>query len=87
MVTSATIKDVARRAGVAPSTVSRVLNGTGYVSEDVARRVRQAVEELDYQPNAVARTLRQHRSRTIGVIFPDISNAFFMTVARGLEDQ
>ncbi len=62
-----TIRDVAKRAGVAPITASRVINNTGYASEDVRRRVRQAADELGYTPNAVARSLRSNQTHALGV--------------------
>ncbi len=82
----ATIKDVAERAGVSPTTVSHVLNETRYVSPELAERVWEAVEALNYQPNAVARSLRRKRTHTLGMIIPDNSNPFFAEVARGIED-
>lgn len=82
----ATIKDVAERAGVSIATVSHVINKTRYVSEELQARVRQAMEELGYQPNAIARSLRRKETHTIGLIIPDNSNPFFAEVARGIED-
>ncbi|MEK3917696.1 LacI family DNA-binding transcriptional regulator [Paenibacillus sp. FSL H7-0331] len=82
----ATIKQVAAEAGVSTATISRVLNSSGYVSDEVKNRVMLAVDKLQYQPNAIARSLKQDKSFTIGVVLPDISNPFFMTICRGLED-
>lgn len=82
----ATIKDVAREAGVSTATISRVLNASGFVSEDIKARVHVAIKKLNYQPNAVARSLKQHKTNTIGVVIPDISNPYFMTIAKALED-
>lgn len=82
-----TVKEVARQAGVSPSTVSRVVNRSGYVSAEAQVRVREAIANLNYRPNAVARSLRRDRSQTVGVIFPDISNPFFMAVGKGLEER
>lgn len=82
----ATIKDVAERAGVSTATVSHVINKTRYVSEELQARVRQAMEELGYQPNAIARSLRRKETHTVGLIIPDNSNPFFAEVARGIED-
>ncbi len=82
----ATIKDVAERAGVSIATVSHVINGTRRVSPETAKRVRQAMEELDYHPNAVARSLRTRRTNAIGVVVSDITNPFFANLARGAED-
>ncbi|WP_246067100.1 LacI family DNA-binding transcriptional regulator [Paenibacillus koleovorans] len=80
------IKQVAQEANVSTATVSRVLNRSGYVSDDVVQRVYEAVEKLGYRMNAIARSLKQDRTQTIGVIVPDISNPYFMQLARGLED-
>ncbi|GAP08061.1 transcriptional regulator, LacI family [Anaerolinea thermolimosa] len=81
-----TIQDVARRAGVAPITASRVINNNGYASQDVRQRVLRAVEELGYVPNTLARSLRSRRTNTLALILTDITNPFFTTVARGVED-
>lgn len=83
----ATIRDVARLAGVSPMTVSRVVNGSGYTSRKTVARVERAIEQLGYVPNAVARQLRSKRSRTIALVLTDISNPFFTTIARGVEDE
>jgi LacI family transcriptional regulator len=85
-MSKATIKQVAAEAGVSTATISRVLNSSGYVSNEVKERVMIAVQKLHYQPNAIARSLKQDKSFTIGVVLPDISNPFFMTICRGLED-
>jgi LacI family transcriptional regulator len=81
-----TIKDIARRAEVSTATVSHVINETRFVSPALRERVLTAVAELDYRPNAVARSLRQKKTRTIGLIVPDNSNPFFAEVAKGVED-
>ena len=81
-----TIKDVAKEAGVSTATVSRVLNDVGFVSEEIKRRVFDAVKQLNYQPNAVARSLKQDKTNTIGVVIPDIANPYFMTISKGIED-
>ncbi len=83
----ATVKDVARQAGVSVATVSRVLAGTAAVSGPLAGRVKAAASALRYQPDRVARSLRVRRSRSIGVIIPDIQNPFFTGVIRGIEDR
>ena len=82
----ATMKDVAERARVSVATVSHVINETRFVSEELRQRVLQAIDEMDYQPDAVARSLRRKETRTIGLIVPDNSNPFFAEVARGIED-
>lgn len=82
----ATLKDVARRAGVGISTASRVIRGEGYTSAEVRERVEQAVRELDYVPNALARSMRGRPTKTIGLLIYDIVNPFFANVATGVED-
>jgi len=84
-----TLKDVALRAGVHPATASRALNPETriLVSEDTARRVLDAAEELGYSPNPVARSLRTRRSYTVGVLIPDLNNPLFPPMVRGLEDR
>jgi LacI family transcriptional regulator len=81
-----TIYDVARAAEVSASTVSRVLNGHSSVDAGLATRVRQAVLDLDYRPNAVARSLRRQRTNLWAVIISDIGNPFFTALVRGIED-
>ena len=67
-----TIYDVAREAKVSMATVSRVLNGTAVVKDETKQRVLDAIERLGYRPNAVARGLASKKTRTIGVIVPDV---------------
>ena len=81
-----TIVDVANRAGVAAITVSRVVNDSGPVSKQVRARVEQAIAEIGYVPNSVARSLRSKRTDTIALVVTDMTNPFFTTVARGVED-
>jgi DNA-binding LacI/PurR family transcriptional regulator len=81
-----TINDVARRAGVSPVTVSRVINETGNVSATTQAKVERAIKELGYVPSAMARSLRSKRTRTLALIVSDIANPFWTTVARGVED-
>ncbi|MDI7277229.1 MAG: LacI family DNA-binding transcriptional regulator [Anaerolineae bacterium] len=81
-----TIREVAKKAGVAAITVSRVINQSGYVSDETRRRVEAAIAELDYVPNVLARGLRSSRTHTLGLLVTDITNAFWTTVARGAED-
>lgn len=85
----ATIKDVARAAGVAPSTVSRVLAGSSRISPDTHARVRTAMRELNYHPNAIARSLARNATHTIGLIISRpaeqaFANPFFPEVMRGI---
>ncbi len=83
-----TIRDVAQAAGVSLKTVSRVVNGEDGVSPDLIGRVEDAVRLLRYQPDERARNLRQSASRTgsIGFVMVDVSNPFFSSILRGLED-
>ena len=81
-----TLSDVARRAGVSTMTVSRVINESGYISQDARARVNEAVAELGYMPNALARQLRSRRTKTIALVVTDIRNPFFTTIASGVED-
>jgi len=82
----ARIKDVARRAGVSSATVSRVLANKPHVSQEMHERVLAAVEELGYQANRVARSLRAQRAAIIGLIISDIQNPFFTSLVRAVED-
>ena len=81
-----TIRDVARRAGVAPITVSRVINNSGYVSVRTRQRVEKAIAELNYVPNALAQGLRFNKTNVIALVLSDVTNPFWTTVARGTED-
>ena len=83
----ASIKDIAKEAGVAPSTVSLVLNKKGYVSEETRRKVESVIEKLHYIPSEVARNLSLQRTKTIGVIVPSISHQFFSEVVETLETE
>jgi len=82
----ANIIDVAEKADVSITTVSHVINKTRYVSKELTERVKKAMEELDYQPNSLARGLRSGKTRTIGLIIPDISNQYFAEISRKVED-
>jgi LacI family transcriptional regulator len=82
----ATIRDVAQRAGVSTMTVSRVLNNSGYVSADARTRVEAAVAELGYVPNTLGLSLRFKRTKTLALVVTDITNPFFTSMARGVED-
>ena len=81
-----TIRDVAKYAGVSPITVSRVVNDADNVNAHTKTRVEKAIAELGYIPNLAARSLRSKQSYTIALILPDITSAFWTTVARGVED-
>lgn len=81
-----TMRDVARLAGVSTSTVSAVLNDSVVVSPERKNKVLRAMEALDYQPDAIARSLKTGRSHAIGIIVPDITNPFYPEVIRGAEE-
>ncbi|MCR9121727.1 MAG: LacI family transcriptional regulator [Phyllobacteriaceae bacterium] len=83
--TLVTLDDVATLAGVSRMTVSRVLNNRGGASQETQRRIREAASQLNYRPNAMARSLKSRRSQTVGVMVPDISNPFFPEIFRGAE--
>lgn len=80
-----TIKDVAKLAGVSTSTVSRTLSGRIFVEEETRQRVLQAVEQLGYQPNILARGLKQGRTYTIAFLVPDINSLFYPQIMKALE--
>jgi LacI family transcriptional regulator len=82
----ATITDVAKLAGVSPVTVSRVINDAPLVNAQTRARVVQAIRELGYVPNVAARSLRSKRTQSLALILPDVTNTFWTTVARGVED-
>ena len=81
-----TIYDVAREAAVSMATVSRVVNGNPNVKPATRKKVLEVIDRLDYRPNAVARGLASKKTTTVGVIIPDVSNAYFASLARGIDD-
>ena len=81
-----TLYDVAREADVSMATVSRVVNGNPNVKPATRKKVLEVIERLDYRPNAVARGLASKKTTTVGVIIPDVSNMFFASLARGIDD-
>ncbi|MCM8711578.1 LacI family DNA-binding transcriptional regulator [Clostridium sp. SYSU_GA19001] len=81
----ATIKDVAKIAGVTVTTVSRVLNNRGYISEATRKKVYDAMEELNYQPNEIARSLFRRKSNILGLIVPNVSHPFFAELTNYVE--
>ncbi|MCO5235092.1 MAG: LacI family transcriptional regulator [Chitinophagaceae bacterium] len=81
-----TIKDIARRLGVSASTVSRALRGSTEINENTRRLVQELAEELKYTPNPIALSLKEKRSKVIGVIVPEIANYFCSAVIAGIED-
>ena len=82
----ANIRDVAALAKVSPITVSRVLNNPEVVSPETRARVETAIEELGYIPNQIARSLRSNRTNTLALVLTDITNPFWTSVARSVED-
>lgn len=87
MAKQATIRDVAQKAGVSLATVSRVLSDDGYpVSAERRQRVLDAVEQLQYTPNSIARSLRTDVSKDIGLVIPNISNQFYLQTMLGIND-
>lgn len=83
----ASIKDVAKLAGVAVSTASRVLTGDGYSSAETREKVEQAAKQLHYVPDGIARSMRGKMTRTVGLLVYDILNPFFANLAAGVEEE
>ena len=83
---SARIKDVAERAGVSVTSVSRVLNGEKYISQRILDKVNEAIKELNYSPSQIARSLKKKKTDTIGVIVPDLTNYFCSTILSSIEE-
>lgn len=81
----ATIKDVAAKAGLSVTTVSRVFNNRGYISQQTKDKVAKAMQELGYQPNEMARMLSKQSSNIIGVIVPHVSHPYFAQLISGIE--
>ncbi|MBM6613337.1 catabolite control protein A [Desemzia sp. RIT804] len=81
-----TIYDVAREANVSMATVSRVVNGNPNVKPTTRKKVLDVIDRLDYRPNAVARGLASKKTTTVGVIIPDVTNLYFSSLARGIDD-
>ncbi|MEW8956001.1 LacI family DNA-binding transcriptional regulator, partial [Clostridium sp.] len=84
-----TIKDVAKEANVAPSTVSRVLSNNPKISEETRKKVMEAIKKLEYKPNAIARSLANNKTRILGVVLPNeaqdlLSNHFFVQAMKGM---
>jgi len=81
----ATMKDIAKLAGVSTSTVSHVINKSRYVSEEISLRVNSAAQQLNYRPSALARSLKVNRTKTIGMLVTTSTNPFFGEVVKGVE--
>ncbi|MEO1574463.1 MAG: LacI family DNA-binding transcriptional regulator [Pseudomonadota bacterium] len=82
-----TIKDIAREAGVDPSTVTRALQGSTRVRESTRHRIKDIAAQLGYVPSAIARSLVAQRSHLVGLVIPDMTNPFFAPLARGIEEE
>ncbi|MEQ1761502.1 MAG: LacI family DNA-binding transcriptional regulator [Pyrinomonadaceae bacterium] len=82
----ATLSDVAATIGVAPMTVSRVINGNGYVSEETREKVLEAVKKMNYRRNGLARNLKRQRTDTVGLVIGDISNPFSTELANAVRE-
>lgn len=83
-----TMSDIAKKAGVSKATVSMVINGRdSSISKETRTRILKIVKELNYIPNSVARSLNTNKSGTIGIILPDITNPFFSSISRAIEDE
>lgn len=83
----ATLKDVAKETGLTVTTVSRVLNNRGYISNETREKVNEAMKKLNYQPNEVARSLSKQTTNTIGVIVPHIRHPYFAELISNIENQ
>lgn len=81
-----TMWDVAKLAGVTQATVSHVINGTAPISEKVRTRVINAIEELGYVPNAVARSLKQNKTNTLGLLIPDVHSGYYSEMTKAVEE-
>ncbi|MTI69124.1 MAG: LacI family transcriptional regulator [Firmicutes bacterium] len=79
-----TIKDIAKLAGVSKASVSRVLNGSKPVSDDIKQRVLKVIEETGYKPSSIARSLVSKKTNLIGLLIPDISNPFYSELVKGM---
>ena len=83
----ATIKDIAVATGFSVTTISLVLNGKAHkISDETKKRILDAAEQMHYRPNQLAVSLVKKRSKTIGLIVPDIANVYFANMARGVDE-
>lgn len=79
-----TIDDIAKRVGVSPTTVSRVINNSSYVKTETREKVLEVIKEMNYVPSAIARNLSKRENNTIGIIVPDITNSYFGEIIKGI---
>ena len=86
MKQTASIKEIARQAGVSVATVSRVINQNGRFSKETEARVRQIIAQNNYEPNLLARSLRTSRARVVGIVMPDITNEFFSAITLEMQN-
>ncbi len=86
IIKKSSIKDVASKAGVTIGTVSHVINGTAHVTEKTKRKVNEAINELHYKPNSMARGLRKKKSFMVGLLIPDITNEYYSQIAKSFMD-
>jgi DNA-binding LacI/PurR family transcriptional regulator len=82
---SVTVKDIARKAGVSHSTVSRALHGSALIAPETVQRIQQIADEMDYSPSAAARTLKTNRSQVLGVVLSSVDDPFFSEILQGIE--
>ena len=80
-----TIRDIAKEAKVSPTTVSRYLNGTGYVDEQTASRICEVVERFHYRPNRIAQSLKTKETKNLVLVVPDIQNPFYSKMANEMQ--
>ena len=86
MKNTVTIKDVAKKAGVSISTVSRVINNSKPVTDEIKKKVLDVIEETGYVPNPLARSLVTKKSQLIGVVVPEVSDSFVNEILNGIEE-
>jgi len=79
-----TMKDIAKEAGVSKATVSRVINNTNPVSEEIRKKVEKVIKKNNYKPSSIARSLSKKETKVIGLIIPDLSNSFYSELVRGI---
>lgn len=84
---SYTIYDIAKEAGVSAATVSRVMNNKGYASDEARKRVEAVIEKYNFKPSVIASSLKTSQTKTIGMVVPDVRNAFYSTVFVAIEDE
>jgi len=82
----ATIKDVAKKAGVSVATVSHILNSTRFVSDELRLKVNNAIKDLNYIPDSIAGSLRKRKTSTIGLVIPENTNPLFAEIATEIEN-